>query len=48
VIDEWESVEAFQRFFSETPELEALIRDAGARGEPTFTFSEAVSSADEF
>jgi hypothetical protein len=35
-------------FFSETPELEGLIRDAGARGEPEFTFGEAVSSADEF
>jgi hypothetical protein len=48
VVDEWESAEAFQRFFQQNPELPSVMQDAGAQGEPQFSFSEAVSSPDQF
>ena len=48
VVDEWESAEAFQSFFEGNPDIPGVMRDAGAQGEPEVTFSEAVSTADEF
>ncbi len=48
VVDEWESVEHFQRFFS-NPDLQAFIGSAGANpGPPELIVSEAVTSADQF
>ena len=48
VIDEWESVEQFQQFFSD-PALQAFIGTVGAAQEPPeMTVAEAVASADEF
>jgi quinol monooxygenase YgiN len=48
VIDEWESPEQFQRFFSD-PELQAFIASAGAAaGPPELWFTDAVSSPDQF
>jgi quinol monooxygenase YgiN len=48
VIDEWESVEQFQQFFSD-PALQAFIGTVGAAAEPPeMTVAEAVASADEF
>ena len=48
VVDEWESAEQFQSFFQGHPDLPGVMRDAGAQGEPDITFSEAVSTADQF
>jgi hypothetical protein len=48
VVDEWESPEAFQSFFHGNPDLPGVMHDAGAQGEPDITFTEAVSTADEF
>jgi hypothetical protein len=48
VIDEWESPEQFQRFFEGNPEIEAVMREGGAQGEPDIRFSEAVDSPDRF
>ena len=48
VIDEWESPEHFQRFFQTNPDLAGVMRDAGARSEPEISFTEAVSSPDQF
>ena len=48
VVDEWESAEQFQRFFQTNPDLPEVMREAGARSEPEITFTEAVSSPDEF
>ena len=48
VIDEWESRDAFLGFFDGNPDIEAVMRDAGAQGAPEITFSEAIRSADEF
>ncbi len=48
VVDEWESIEHFQRFFS-NPDLQAFIGSAGANpGPPELIVSEAVTSADQF
>jgi hypothetical protein len=48
VVDEWESAEAFQTFFSTNEKIPAIVRDAGASGEPQIIFSEAISSPDQF
>ena len=48
VVDEWESVEQFQQFFS-NPELQAFIGEIGAAaGPPEMIVAEAVSSPDEY
>jgi len=48
VVDEWESVEAFQQFFETNTDIPTVMQEAGAQGEPEFTFAEAVETADEF
>jgi len=48
VVDEWESQEAFRAFFEGNPDIEAVMRDAGAQGAPEISFSDAVSTADQF
>jgi hypothetical protein len=48
VMDEWESVEQFQRFFAD-PELQAFIGSAGAApAPPEILIGEAVASADQY
>ncbi len=48
VVDEWETAEQFQRFFSD-PELQAFIASAGAKpGPPELIVCEAVASPDQF
>ncbi len=48
VIDEWESVQHFESFFSD-PNLQAFIGSVGAdAGPPEVTVAEAISSPDEF
>ena len=48
LVDEWESVEQFQQFFS-NPELQAFIGSVGAApAPPEITVTEAVTSADQF
>jgi hypothetical protein len=47
VVDEWETVEHFQQFFSD-PDLQALIGQMGPTGPPEITVTEAVSSADQY
>ena len=48
IVDEWESVEAFQQFFQSNPDIPTAMQQAGAQGEPEFTFAEAVETADQF
>ena len=48
VIDEWESADAFQQFFSTNADIPEVMRDAGAQGEPEFDFTDAVESSDQF
>jgi hypothetical protein len=48
VLDEWESVEHFQKFFA-NPDLQALIAASGAApAPPEITIAEAISSPDEY
>jgi len=47
-VDEWQSVEAFQGFFANNPDIETAMRDGGAQGEPEVTFAEAIETADQF
>jgi hypothetical protein len=48
ISDEWESVESFQKFFS-NPELQQFIGTVGAApAPPELTIAEAVTSADQF
>lgn len=48
VVDEWESAEAFLSFFEHNEDIPGVMRDAGAHGEPEFTFMYAVETADQF
>jgi hypothetical protein len=45
VVDEWESAAQFQEFISGMGET---MRDAGARGEPEITITDAIATADQF
>ena len=48
VIDEWESAEAFEQFFQANADIPKAMQEAGAQGEPEFTFAEAIATADQF
>jgi heme-degrading monooxygenase HmoA len=48
IVDEWESVEAFQQFFQTNSDIPTAMQEGGAQGEPEFTFAEAVETADQF
>ena len=48
VIDEWESAEAFQKFFQTNSDIPRLMEEAGARSEPQITVAEAIESPDQF
>jgi quinol monooxygenase YgiN len=49
IVDEWETVEQFQQFFS-APELQAFVASAGGdtSSPPQVIVAQAVSSADQF
>jgi hypothetical protein len=48
IIDEWETVEQFQQFFS-NPDLQTFIGSIGADpAPPEITISEAVASPDQY
>ena len=48
IVDEWETADQFNAFFS-NPELQQFIAEIGAAGgPPELTFTEAVSSPDQF
>jgi heme-degrading monooxygenase HmoA len=48
VIDEWESEEKFQAFFSSQQEIPQVMQAAGAEGEPHVEFLRPVDTADKF
>lgn len=47
VVDEWESPQAFEQFFSR-PELQEFIGAIGGAGTPDITISEAITSPDQY
>ncbi len=46
VVDEWESAEAFEKFFAD-PDVGAALQGAGAQGPPVVSFYEVIE-ADRF
>jgi heme-degrading monooxygenase HmoA len=48
VIDEWESPEAFERFFESSDDVRELMAELGVTEEPQVTFYEPLSIGDEF
>ncbi len=48
IIDEWESAEAFQRFFSSQPVIPQIMQEAGVQGPPEFSFYSSLASPDLF
>ena len=48
VIDEWPDAESFQAFFAEQQgQIEPMMREVGAAGEPEITFWRKLDSHDE-
>ena len=48
VIDEWDSEENFQSFFSSQQEIPEVMQAAGAQGEPSIEFLRPFDTADKF
>ena len=48
VLDEWESVEGFQKFFDSSPEIAAMMGEAGLTEQPQITFWHRLNAPDEF
>src|SRR2546422_10860190 len=48
VLDEWESAEAFNRFFQTNTKVPTVMQNAGVQGEPTFEFLTPVDAAGTF
>lgn len=47
VVDEWESVDQYERFIGEL-QAEGVFAEAGAQGEPQVTIAEAITTADQY
>jgi hypothetical protein len=47
IVDEWETIEQFQQFFS-NPDLQGFIGSIGASGAPEITVSEAVTAPGQY
>ena len=47
VVDEWETPEQFQTFFS-APDVQTIVGEMGARGEPEITFANPEGFPGEF
>jgi len=48
VVDEWESAEAFQQFFGESPDIGAMMGEAGVTSEPEAKFFHRLDTPDQF
>ena len=48
VIDEWESPEAFQKFFEASPEIRQIMAETGVTSEPEITFWHELDTVDRF
>ena len=48
VVDEWETAEGFQEFFGESPEIGAMMAEAGVTSEPEVTFWNELDTPDAF
>jgi hypothetical protein len=48
VLDEWESPEAFQKFFESSPEIPEMMQEIGVTSEPEITFWHELDTIDKF
>src|SRR5690242_3989217 len=48
VVDEWETVEGFQQFFSESQEIGEMMAEAGVTSQPQPNFWNALDTPDRF
>jgi len=48
VVDEWESAEAFQKFFESSPEVGQIMAETGVTSEPEVTFWHGIDTIDKF
>ena len=48
VVDEWESKEAFEKFFNEGEDVRALMESAGVTEPPKVTFWRPLDTPDQF
>jgi heme-degrading monooxygenase HmoA len=48
VLDEWESAEAFQKFFEASDDIRAMMGEIGVTSEPEVTFWHALDTPDAF
>jgi heme-degrading monooxygenase HmoA len=48
VVDEWESPEAFQQFFAESPEIGEMMSEGGVTSQPEATFWRELDTGDAF
>ena len=46
VVDEWESIEAFESFLSDD-EIAAVLRESGARSAPEINIADVIESPDQ-
>ena len=48
VVDEWPDAESFQRFFEASPDIGAMMGEAGVTNEPRPEFWQAIDTPDRF
>ncbi len=48
VVDEWETAEGFQQFFGESPDIGAMMAEAGVTSEPEAAFWRPLDTPDAF
>ena len=48
IIDQWESAEAFESFFSSQPVIPQIVAESGVQGPPEFSFYSPLASPDLF
>jgi heme-degrading monooxygenase HmoA len=48
VLDEWESPEAFQKFFESSPEIPQIMQEVGVTSEPEITSWHVLDTVDRF
>ncbi len=48
MVDEWETVEGFQQFFAENPDIGAILAEAGVTSGPEVKFWHELDTPDKF
>jgi len=48
IVDEWNNLESFQKFFADNTTIPEFLQAAGVQGPPEFSFYEAMDTPDRF